>query len=132
MDLVHPVEVYLFPSWRIEFHLFFFNTPELPDDFRFHNQQLIFTGTGTGTGTASAPVQYRFTGRPLTLTAKRQKGWLTTRWQCQYHTIERFGRYWRPGTVSARLAGSSFRCELDFIRFTVLAEPPPTHHSNPQ
>ena len=109
------------------YHLFFFNTPELPDDFRLCDRELTFTSLGPD----AKPVQYRFSGRPLVLAAKREKGLLTTRWQCQYHTIERFGRYWRPGVVTAKLAGSAFRCDLDFIRFTVLTQPPPNSHPNP-
>ncbi|HOG50445.1 MAG TPA: hypothetical protein PKY10_07645, partial [Lentisphaeria bacterium] len=109
------------------YHLFFFNTPQLPDDFRLCNQEVIFAGPGT----EAKSIQYRFSGRPLVLTSKREKGLLTTRWQCQYHTIERFGSYWRPGVVTAKLAGSAFRCDLDFIRFTVLTQPPPNSTPNP-
>lgn len=107
------------------YHLLFFNTPQLPDDFRLYEQEVTFTSPCP----EAKPVQYHFSGRPLVLAAKRQKGFLTTRWQCQYHTIERFGSYWRPGVVTAKLAGSAFRCDLDFIRFTVLTQPPP--NSNP-
>ena len=109
------------------FHLFFFNTPDLPDDFRLRNRDVTFTGPGP----EARPIHYRFSGRPLVLAAKRQKGRLATRWQCQYHTIERLGRLWRPGAVSARLAGSAFRCEIDFIRFTTLAQPPPSPNPTP-
>ena len=105
------------------YHLLFFNTPELPADFRYRNQELLFTSPGPD----QAFIRYRFSGKPLTLQAKTRKGLLTTRWQCQYTSINRGEHGWQPGVSTARLAGSAFRCDLDFIRFTLLDR----HHHEP-
>ncbi len=109
------------------YHLLFFNTPELPADFRYRNRELLFTNAGPG----QEPVQYRFSGTPLALQTKTRKGLLTTRWQCQYTSINRGEHGWQPGVSTARLAGSAFRCDLDFIRFTILAQPRPKLQPTP-